>query len=538
MQASATGATVGDGAAVVASASIQQAVPLGARASSLHVVATVDVGSVVKPTTSDAPYVSAEVAVPCSSGTCHGYGSQLATSTGRLTLDMLVTDPGGYLDAGSAVVSVGVHTSAVLISGCLDVVCPSPPPNGVAGASASSIDAVLSSVTVTTDDAALAPIFWASSGIGRTELMWIAPSSATPISAYRIYRNGSLFTSVSGSATSYSDTTAVAGVGYDYAVAAVNAVGEGPRSGTSAAAAYLPPQPPTGVAATSAPCDQWESAGVRLSWTPAPDDPARPRWEYEVHRTPDWGSSERASGMATTFTDCSVTPGATYEYWLVPLGYGYAPGAASAHATVTPGPYVSSDPTTPSASATPIGPTSIRLDWTVPTVEAPLLGYEIRLGEGPCADQDCVSDAPSAFVGADRTSWVDDAAKPGVTRHYRVTAVYPAGVGKTSNLASATTVAAPSAPALSGGGYTSSKRDHGVALDWWVTNANGSPVTSFRLYRTPPGGTESLLATFDGSASSYRDHQVTAGTSYTYRIRATNRVGDSPMSAPLTVTAG
>ena len=75
------------------------------------------------------------------------------------------------------------------------------------------------------------------------QLSWTVPSSGgSPITAYRIYRrtgtgSEALLTTVSGSTTSYRDQNTRRGATYTYRVVAVNAVGPGPYSNASSAAA-------------------------------------------------------------------------------------------------------------------------------------------------------------------------------------------------------------------------------------------------------------------------------------------------------------
>ncbi|TLZ70454.1 MAG: hypothetical protein E6K10_07935 [Methanobacteriota archaeon] len=77
----------------------------------------------------------------------------------------------------------------------------------------------------------------AAAGDGTVDLTWYQPASdgRSPVTNYRIYRgttSGSLtFLSMIGTVLSYADTGRTNGVTYYYAVSAVNAAGEGARSG-------------------------------------------------------------------------------------------------------------------------------------------------------------------------------------------------------------------------------------------------------------------------------------------------------------------
>jgi hypothetical protein len=80
---------------------------------------------------------------------------------------------------------------------------------------------------------------------------------------------------------------------------------------------------------------------------------------------------------------------------------------------------------------------------------------------------------------------------------------------------------APGAPYLVVG------RDGGVAhLSWSQSDDGGSAITGYKVFRTPQGGSESPLVTL-GAVTSYDDTTATANVIYTYRVVATNSVGDS-----------
>lgn len=69
----------------------------------------------------------------------------------------------------------------------------------------------------------------------------------------------------------------------------------------------------------------------------------------------------------------------------------------------------------------------------------------------------------------------------------------------------------------------------GVRLSWEPPAYNGDAVvTSYRVYRTPVGGAETLLQ--ETTSLTYEDTSVKPGTEYSYRITAVNVVGESATS--------
>ena len=77
-----------------------------------------------------------------------------------------------------------------------------------------------------------------------------------------------------------------------------------------------------------------------------------------------------------------------------------------------------------------------------------------------------------------------------------------------------------------------------IELSWARPSDNGSPITRYELERKEAGESYALV-TPDPSvaATTYRDSQVSAGTTYTYQLRAVNADGDAEWSNEATATA-
>jgi len=83
---------------------------------------------------------------------------------------------------------------------------------------------------------------------------------------------------------------------------------------------------------------------------------------------------------------------------------------------------------------------------------------------------------------------------------------------------------APATPSLSTYIYSSSE----VLVNWSAT----AYATGFNVYRsTVSGGSFTLIASLPGSATLHIDKNLTAGTTYYYKVSAFNDNGESPMSA-------
>jgi hypothetical protein len=171
-------------------------------------------------------------------------------------------------------------------------------------------------------------------GIGLT---WSAPSSAgtAPIGAYRIYRGGSsggeTYLATVGNVLSFTDGTASNGGLYFYQVAAVNAVGEGPRSAErSAQRGTAPSAPRTLTASSNGP------GGVSLKWTAPLTNGGSAVTGYRIYRGTAAGgevSLISVNASATSFADKGATKGVRYYYFVTAtnvLGVGPASNEASA----------------------------------------------------------------------------------------------------------------------------------------------------------------------------------------------------------------
>lgn len=126
---------------------------------------------------------------------------------------------------------------------------------------------------------------------------WNAGSSSSSITGYKVYRNGSLLTTV-GNVLTYTDTSLTAGTTYQYNVATVDSSGTSPRSVTSAVTYNVTPTPtptcPTGYTGTPPNC-------VAPTTTPTPT-PA-------TSSVPGWLLTPSNTGLASVgLTSADLTP--------------------------------------------------------------------------------------------------------------------------------------------------------------------------------------------------------------------------------------
>lgn len=167
------------------------------------------------------------------------------------------------------------------------------------------------------------------------------------------------------------------------------------------------------------------------------------------------------------------------------------------------------------------------LSWEAPVIDGgtPVLGYNVFRGLEPGL-LDWLS-------GVDVNTLTDSDVENGVTYHYMVTARNIVGEGLPSEVLSATPIGLPSAP----GDLAASSGLREVQLTWLVPdNTGGGDLVKYIIYRgDDPDDLEILIEVGVGSTT-YYDPDVTAGSTFHYRISAVSAAGEGVMSLSVSAT--
>jgi hypothetical protein len=186
----------------------------------------------------------------------------------------------------------------------------------------------------------------------------------------------------------------------------------------------------------------------------------------------------------------------------------------------TPGPSVGPGSPT-SVTAAPSSSSQIDLAWADVSGES---GYQLERSLDDTTGWNAIGS-----TGAGETTYSDVGLDSSTTYFYRVTATDPGIDSPPSGVVSATTHPdPPSQPTITA--ITATSTD--VDLAW----ADVGGETGYGVERSLDGAVWTTIATTGQDVTTYHDSWLTPGTTYWYRIVASNAGGDSPASESASVT--
>ncbi|MDO8521604.1 MAG: fibronectin type III domain-containing protein, partial [bacterium] len=387
----------------------------------------------------------------------------------------------------------------------------------------------------------------------RIDLKWDLSTDNYSVKGYRIYRNGVLLNDfastyslnkyyLADTAWYYSDYGLPPSTLYTYKIDAIDPSGNiSTQSLPAIATTYSAPDAtaptvPTGISTLSANLNQ-----AVIEWNDSTDNIGVAGYKiyrndtsigqsiiYDSPSTDPRGSADYTmitSSLPTRYIDYGPSggfvAGTTYTYKVAAYDAAYNTSAQSASVSATPGIADTTAPTTPAGlSATAVSSSQINLSWTASTDAVGVTGYSIYRNGGT---------TPLATVTG--TSYSDTELSPATSYSYVVKAADAAGnLSSSSASASATTesaqvladTTAPTTPAgLSATAVSSSQ----INLSWTAsTDAVG--VTGYKIYRN--GGTTPLATV---TTTSYSNTGLSADTSYSYTVKATDVAGNLSLSS-------
>ncbi len=375
---------------------------------------------------------------------------------------------------------------------------------------------------------------------------WTAPNTGgSPITGYTATAsNGSTCSSATTSCTIPTGFTV--GTAYTFTVTAMNVSGTGLASPASPAvvAATVPQAPTIGAASYTTGIAYGQPPQVKVTWTDPANNGGNAITGYQVTSSPTGGTCSVTGVTATTCTVSSgLTAGIPYTFSVQALNAVGLSASSGSTASVTPA-TVPAAPTGVSAanvSGTPYNSApQVTVSWTASANGgAAVTGYTVTASGGGGT---CSTAGTSCIVSGALTA--------GTSYTFTVTAANAAGASQPSGSVALVAATVPQAPTIGTATYVTGiayGQAPQVVVNWTdPANNGGAAITGYTV--TASSGSGTCSATGPTATTCTVSSGLTAGTAYTFSVKATNSVGASgssgasasvtPATAPQAPTIG
>jgi len=317
---------------------------------------------------------------------------------------------------------------------------------------------------------------------------------------------------------------------YYYKVVAVNASGVAESSPVQIVVSALPalPEAPVDVTATAS-----GENSISLSWTAVEHADS-----YNVFRSAsadgEYVQVNAQPVTSTTFADSELSAGTTYYYKVAAVnsvGQSIQSEAVSATTDETGGPTEPTVPAVPAGlTAAANGQNSINLSWTA--VERADSYNVFRAGS---TDGEYVLVNAQPITG---TTFADSELSAGTIYYYKVSAVNSAGQSTQSEAVSATTdetggPTEPTVPAVPAGLTAAANGQNSISLSWTAVER----ADSYNVFRSASADGEYVQVNAQPvTSTTFADSELSAGTTYYYKVSAVNSAGQSTQSEAVSAT--
>jgi Galactose oxidase-like, Early set domain/Fibronectin type III domain len=329
---------------------------------------------------------------------------------------------------------------------------------------------------------------------------------------------------VGANVTSYSSGGLSAATTYWYRVRAYRGTSNSGYSNTAAATTNAPPPTPPPATPGNLVATAISSSQINLGWS----DNSGDEDGFAIERSTDginFGQIATVAANVTGYSSGDLNASTTYWYRVRAYrGTSFSAFTPAAGATTIPRP-----PTAPtSLVATAASSSQIHLTWTDNSANESGFTIERSL--------DGTTFAMLVSVAANVTSYTHSGLTAGTTYYYRVYATGSGGNSDYSNRAQATTpVVIATLPAAPSNPMVVPLSTSMINLTWLDNSAN---ETGFVIERSSGGSAFLPIGTVGANVTVFIDGIVTpltAGTTYSYRIRAQNAYGVSAPSSTVNV---
>jgi len=280
---------------------------------------------------------------------------------------------------------------------------------------------------------------------------------------------------------------------------------------TTPAAPVPPPAAPTGLTAVAV-----SSGQINLNWI----DNATNETGYIVEQSLDGASFTKIAELRpdiTSFQNTGLKPATRYVYRVYAINAGGQSPVSNTAAATT----FDVAPQAPARlTAQAVSFSQINLTW------ADLSGNETGFQLEQSTDGTTFSKI--ADLGPNTVSYQNTGLTGSTRYYYRLRAINVIGSSPYSNVADATTPAAPVPPPASPTGLTAVAVSSSQINLSWIDNATNE--TGFELEQSLDGTTFNKIADLAANTRSYQQTGLTPARKYVYRIRAINAGGQSAYS--------
>lgn len=323
---------------------------------------------------------------------------------------------------------------------------------------------------------------------------------------------------VGSDTTRFPDSGLAAGTTYTYRVRGISTYGNSDYSNEASATTSggAVPASPSDLLATAI-----STSHIELTWKDNSDNEAG--FEVERKSTGEFARIARPAANTTSYGDTGLEANTLYTYQTRSVNESGA-SAYSNEASATSLPVAPAAP----GNLLAIADSSVRIDLTWRDNSDNETGFKIERKSG-AAEFSLLT-----TVAAGTAAHADTGLLPGTRYTYRVRATNAGGHSEPSNEASATTlVEAPAAPTeLTARAVTETQ----INLEWRDNSSGGSQEDNSEIERKTGDATFQRLASVARDATRFADTGLAPGTTYTYRVRATNAGGNSDYSNEVSAT--
>jgi large repetitive protein len=313
------------------------------------------------------------------------------------------------------------------------------------------------------------------------------------------------------------------GTQYEFRVRARNAIGSGSWAAGVLATPATAPGAPTGLAPTPG------NTQVALAWSAPGSNGGAVIDDYIVQYRSGGGAwLTFPDGTSTNLfaTVTGLTNGTNYEFQVQAVN---AVGGGAFSSSVSATPSAATVPGTPRNLAAAQGNGRVTLTWIAPSSDggSPIIDYAVQWRITGIGAWTPVNPAASGVI----VTGLDN----GTQYEFQVQARNAIGSGSWSTSVTATPTCSSGCPATPSGltstGHTSTYMD----LDWnYVSGASGYQVRYCVAASSSGCSTGWVLPYLAASQSQLRVSGLTAGTWYSFQVRAWNATGNSPWSTVYT----